>query len=66
MRADGSVFPVELAVNEVQAGGQSVFTAFVRDITERRQAEAALRTSRSDLAEKTRFLETVLDTVAQG
>ena len=66
MRADGGVFPVELAVNEVQAGGQTVFTAFVRDITERRQGEAALRASQSDLAEKTRFLETVLDTVAQG
>ncbi len=45
MRADGGVFPVELAVNEVQAGGQTVFTAFVRDITERRQGEAALRAS---------------------
>ncbi|HYI70704.1 MAG TPA: PAS domain S-box protein [Skermanella sp.] len=66
MRADGGVFPVELAVSEVQAGGQTVFTAFVRDITERRQAEAALRASESNLAEKTRFLETVLDTVAQG
>ena len=66
MRADGGVFPVELAVNEVQAGGQTVFTAFVRDITERRQGEAALRASKGALAEKTRFLETVLDTVAQG
>ena len=66
MRADGGVFPVELAVNEVRAGGQTVFTAFVRDITERRQGEAALRASQGALAEKTRFLETVLDTVAQG
>src|SRR3954470_11834915 len=66
MHGDGGIFPVELAVNQVQSGGKTVFTAFVRDITERRGAEAALRESRSALAEKTRFLETVLDTVAQG
>jgi PAS domain S-box-containing protein len=66
MRRDGTVFPVELAIIEVMRGGDSVFAAFVRDITERRRSEAALRESQRQLAEKSRFLETVLATIAQG
>ena len=39
MRADGSEFPVELAINLVAGPGPSLFTGTVRDITERRRAE---------------------------
>jgi PAS domain S-box-containing protein len=39
MRADGSEFPVELAINLVAGSGPSLFTGTVRDITERRRAE---------------------------
>ncbi|MBL8798514.1 MAG: PAS domain S-box protein [Planctomycetia bacterium] len=42
-RKDGSTFPMELAVSEFALGGQRFFTGIVRDITERKQAEAALR-----------------------
>ena len=43
LRADGSQFPVELAIN-VSHGrdGLPFFTAYVRDITQRKAAEAAL------------------------
>ena len=41
-RADGSEFPVELTITEVRAEGRRFFTAYLRDITERRQALAAL------------------------
>jgi PAS domain S-box-containing protein len=39
LRRDGHEFPVELAVAPVRAGGQTLFTAFLRDITERKRSE---------------------------
>ena len=42
----GREFPVELTVVPVRTGDDWRFTAFVRDITARRQAEADVRTSR--------------------
>ena len=38
-RKDGSVFPIHLAVSEVQIGKHRVFTGFIYDITERKFAE---------------------------
>jgi PAS domain S-box-containing protein len=43
MRADGSEFPVEIAVTRPQVPGPPVFTGFLRDVTERRRDEEALR-----------------------
>ena len=43
MRADGSLFPVELAISRVDLPGSPVFTAYVRDISERIGAERRLR-----------------------
>ena len=45
MRADGSEIPVELTVTRVPSDGSPVFTAYLRDISERRRAESALRDS---------------------
>jgi two-component system, cell cycle sensor histidine kinase and response regulator CckA len=39
LHRDGREFPVELAITPVRLGGEWVFSAFVRDITERRRAE---------------------------
>jgi diguanylate cyclase (GGDEF)-like protein/PAS domain S-box-containing protein len=43
MRADGTLFPAELAISRVALPGPPVFTACLRDISERAQAEEQLR-----------------------
>jgi PAS domain S-box-containing protein len=42
-RANGSLFPLEIAVSEMVLGGQRYFTGILRDITARKLAEEALR-----------------------
>ena len=42
MRADGSEFPVELAVTRADLPGAPVFTGYVRDLTEGQRAEHEL------------------------
>ena len=39
-RKDGSIFQMEIAVNEMWLGGQRYFTGILRDITARKQVEA--------------------------
>jgi PAS domain S-box-containing protein len=51
MRADGSEFPVELAVTRIPLEGPPSFTGYLRDITERKRAEQELRRSEAFLAE---------------
>lgn len=41
-RKDGTLFPMELSVSEVNLANRRMFTGFVRDITERKAAEKAL------------------------
>ena len=43
LRADGEEFPAEIAISHMQVADQDLYTAIVRDITERKQAEEALR-----------------------
>jgi PAS domain S-box-containing protein len=42
-RKDGSTFPLDLGVSEFHIGSRRHFTGVVRDITERKRAEEALR-----------------------
>ena len=43
MRSDASEFPVELAITSVQLSDQTIFTAYLRDITKEKWAEQELR-----------------------
>lgn len=45
MRADGTLFPVELTIVPIQTAEGDIFTATLRDITERLRVEQALRDS---------------------
>ena len=45
LHRDGHEFPIELSISATSSGGHHLFSAFVRDITERHNAEEALRAS---------------------
>lgn len=42
-RKDGTTFPMELAVSEMNIDGEQKFTGIIRDITERKEAEREIR-----------------------
>ncbi len=42
MRADGAEFPIELTITDIHSGRGPVFIGFIRDVTERKQAEQRL------------------------
>ena len=42
LRPDGEEFPVEAAISQLQVAGQRLYTAILRDVTDRRRAEVAL------------------------
>jgi|GEM_PF-1809567 len=52
VRADGSQFPIELSISPVRLpSGRRLFTATIRDITDRKRAEAELARHRDHLQE---------------
>ncbi|HEV2303228.1 MAG TPA: PAS domain S-box protein [Stellaceae bacterium] len=54
-RKDGSTFPMELAVGEAIAAGRPLFTGFMRDITERQQAQKRLQELQAELLHVSRL-----------
>lgn len=45
LRADGTEFPIELAITRIAKDGPPAFTAYIRDITERKRAIESLKES---------------------
>lgn len=57
--ADGTIFPVELAITVVPQDGATLFTAYLRDIRGRRAAEALIR-------DREIRLQSVVETAVDG
>jgi len=49
LRKDGSSFPMDLAVSEMQIGDERKFVGLINDITSRRQQEDALRHAKAEI-----------------
>jgi two-component system, LuxR family, sensor kinase FixL len=56
-RKDGSTFPMKLAVGQVTVGGQTFFTGFIRDLTEREESQAKLDQASNELIRLARVNE---------
>jgi len=54
-RRDGSTFPIELAVGEVKGQDGSMFTGFIRDLSERQSTEARLQELQAELVHMSRL-----------
>jgi two-component system, LuxR family, sensor kinase FixL len=55
LRADGSVFPMELYVGELYSGGRRLFSGFVRDLTAVRRVERRLQDLQSEFQQSLRI-----------
>lgn len=53
-RADGSTFPLELAVGEMRYGNQRFFTGFLRDLSERQETQTRLQELQSEMIHRAR------------
>src|SRR3546814_21044591 len=65
-RRDGSIFPMELSVGQTASGARPLFTAFIRDLTERQKTEARLESLQSELIQvsRTSAMGTMASTLA--
>jgi PAS domain S-box-containing protein len=53
-RKDGSEFPAEITISKLDQGGETLFTAIVRDITERKRYEGQILRLNQDLEDRVR------------
>jgi two-component system sensor kinase FixL len=54
-RKDGSTFPMELSVGEMNSSNRRFFTGFIRDLTERQRTEARLQELQTELVHISRL-----------
>jgi PAS domain S-box-containing protein len=63
IRKDGTEFPVEVAITRIPTDGPPLFTGYLRDITDRKQAEETMRVAKeaaeSTSRAKTEFVASV-------
>ncbi|AJK49354.1 PAS domain-containing sensor histidine kinase [Burkholderia plantarii] len=59
LRANGDEFPIEASISQIHDGDGKLYTVMMRDVTERVQAENALKASREELRELSANLQRV-------
>ena len=64
LRRDGAEFPLELSLASWQTGGRWFFSGIIRDITERKRAEAALTQARDRAMEASELKSRLVATVS--
>lgn len=57
LRRDGSTFPIELSISEMNLNGERLFVGVMRDVTERKRLEDKLRENNAALQDANRQLE---------
>jgi PAS domain S-box-containing protein len=57
LRKNGEKFPVEVSFGELTSKGRHIFTGFIRDITERKRVDEALRSSEREQRQIVALLE---------
>jgi len=55
LKKDGSLFPMELSVGEAKTGNHPTFTGFVRDLSEKFEAEARMQELQAELVHTSRL-----------
>jgi PAS domain S-box-containing protein len=63
LRADGTEFPVELTVTRISSPGPVLFTAYIRDITEKKSAAEALLRLTDEAERERRLYETIFASI---
>jgi len=66
LRADGSEFPVELTITRIPQDGAVAFTGHIRDITERKRSEDALRVAHAQAVRSEERWRSVFESSAVG
>jgi PAS domain S-box-containing protein len=62
-RKDGTTFPAEAGISKMVLDGEVFFTAFLRDVTERVEAQEQLEEVNKAIADQLTFTQTLIDAI---